>query len=265
MNYKKLLFQLIVGCLIFAGSFTQVFADCNIASPSTWKDTTRELHVCVGEFSTKQELRNISVLFDCTGNSNDVLGVRTGDAGCSAPDQTYSLAGFSDSSIAQDTNGKYYTCLLTSPITRAVGRLNIKFYNTNTNATYCELTGIDSKPNDWSASEGLWLVASEQQKFNVLGPTADCVQTAIGCIPFTANGFVEKLFPIFISFGGAIAFLLILFGGVQMMTSAGNPEKLAAGKELIVSAITGLLLIIFSIFILRIIGYDILHIPGFGK
>lgn len=107
--------------------------------------------------------------------------------------------------------------------------------------------------------------ASTQQHFSALGPTGDCVQTAIGCIPFTASGFVEKLFPLFISFGGAIAFLLILFGGVQMMTSAGNPEKLAGGKELIVSAITGLLLIIFSIFILRIIGYDILHIPGFGN
>jgi len=32
---------------------------------------------------------------------------------------------------------------------------------------------------------------------------------------------------------------------------------------MITSAIAGLLLIIFSVFILRLIGYDILKIPGF--
>ena len=48
-----------------------------------------------------------------------------------------------------------------------------------------------------------------------------------------------------------------------MMTSAGNPEQLNAGKELIGSSIAGLLLVVFSVFILQFIGVNILGIPGF--
>lgn len=95
--------------------------------------------------------------------------------------------------------------------------------------------------------------------------TSGGLWTALGCIQIDSP---TQLFGTFISFGvtlaGIISFVLMLFGALQMMTSAGNPEKLNSGKELLSSAITGLLLIIFSVFILRLIGYNILGIPGFG-
>lgn len=90
------------------------------------------------------------------------------------------------------------------------------------------------------------------------------IWTAIGCIPSTPEGFVQRILPFAMGLGGGIAFLLMLFGALQIMTSAGNPEKLNAGKELVTSAIVGLLLIIFSIFLLRLIGVSILKIPGFS-
>jgi len=65
--------------------------------------------------------------------------------------------------------------------------------------------------------------------------------------------------------GGGIALLMIIFGAFQMMTSAGNPEKLNEGKELVSAAVAGLMFIIFSVFLLKLIGQDILAIPGFGK
>ena len=74
---------------------------------------------------------------------------------------------------------------------------------------------------------------------------------------------VNNILPIAMGLGGVIAFLLIVFGGFQIILSAGNPDKVKAGKEMITSAIAGLLLIIFSVFILRLIGHDILNIPGF--
>ncbi len=87
--------------------------------------------------------------------------------------------------------------------------------------------------------------------------------TAFGCIPTDPATFIGQVIGIGVGIGGGIAFLLILFGGFQILMSGGNPERLNAGKELVTSAITGLLIIIFSIFILRLIGVTILGIPGF--
>ncbi|MBI2405272.1 hypothetical protein HYV22_03790 [Candidatus Gottesmanbacteria bacterium] len=89
------------------------------------------------------------------------------------------------------------------------------------------------------------------------------VKTALGCIPTDPSAFIAEVLTIGIGIAGGIAFLLILFGGFQILKSTGNPEQLNAGKELVSSAIAGLLLIIFSVFILKVIGVNILGIPGF--
>lgn len=88
--------------------------------------------------------------------------------------------------------------------------------------------------------------------------------TAFGCIHTDPSKFIGEILRVGIGMGGGIAFLLILFGGFQILTSAGNPEQLNGGRELVGSAITGLLFIIFSIFLLRLIGFNIFGIPGFG-
>ncbi|HLD24725.1 MAG TPA: hypothetical protein VJB96_02295 [Patescibacteria group bacterium] len=90
--------------------------------------------------------------------------------------------------------------------------------------------------------------------------------TAFRCLGGDSPGdFVADFIKLGTGLGGGIAFLLILFSGFQRITSAGNPEKLHEAKELMTAAISGLLLIIFSIFLLRIIGVDILQIPGLSK
>lgn len=92
------------------------------------------------------------------------------------------------------------------------------------------------------------------------------INTAIGCINATDAGeFVGELFKLGIGIAGGIAMLLIIFGGFQILTSTGNPEKLNAGKELVGSAIAGLLMILFSTFLLKVIGVNILCIPGFDS
>ena len=102
------------------------------------------------------------------------------------------------------------------------------------------------------------------------GPTEGCpnkdeINTAIGCIPFgDTNAFVGFILRWAIGVGGGIAFLLILMATFQIMSSSGDPERLKGGQELLTSAIAGLIMLIFSVFILKVIGVDILKLPGFG-
>ncbi|MEK7112651.1 MAG: hypothetical protein AAB875_04970, partial [Patescibacteria group bacterium] len=95
-------------------------------------------------------------------------------------------------------------------------------------------------------------------------PTCDDgngIDTAIGCIPIgDPSLFVGFILRWAIGIGGGIAFLLIIYAAFMIMTSRGNPERLKAGQELLTSAIAGLIMLIFSIFILRVIGVNILGI-----
>ncbi len=93
------------------------------------------------------------------------------------------------------------------------------------------------------------------------------INTAIGCVPVLNNdngtSFMAFILRWAIGIGGGIAFLLIVYAGFMIMTASGNPERLKAGQELLTSAISGIILLIFSVFILNTIGVKILQIPGF--
>jgi len=97
------------------------------------------------------------------------------------------------------------------------------------------------------------------------GCSGQAINTAIGCIPIgDTNALIGFILRWAIGIGGGIAFLLILYAGFMIMSSAGNPERLKAGQELMTSAIAGLIMLIFSVFILRVIGIDILKLGQFG-
>jgi hypothetical protein len=87
------------------------------------------------------------------------------------------------------------------------------------------------------------------------------INTAIGCIPVSdTNQFMGWILGWAVGVGGGIAFLLIVYASFMVMTSAGDPTRLKAGQELLTSAISGLIMLIFSVFILNFIGIDILGI-----
>jgi len=87
--------------------------------------------------------------------------------------------------------------------------------------------------------------------------------TALGGIPSEPICLARWVLQYGILAGGGIAFLLSLWGGLTIILAAGNPEKINEGKQIITSAVSGLLIIILSVFLLRFFGLDILQIPGF--
>lgn len=92
------------------------------------------------------------------------------------------------------------------------------------------------------------------------GGTKPSVKTAIGCIHTNPGDLIADVLKFALGIGGGLAFLMMLLGAFQMLTSAGNPETLQAGKDRLTSAVIGLLFIIFSVLLLQIIGVDILGI-----
>lgn len=101
------------------------------------------------------------------------------------------------------------------------------------------------------------------------GKDVGVLNTAIGCITlFDSTNSTTPLLSFIlkwaIGIAGGIAFILIVYAGFMIMTAQGNPERLKAGQELLTSAVSGLILLILSIFVLKFIGVDILGLAKFG-
>ena len=105
-----------------------------------------------------------------------------------------------------------------------------------------------------------------------LDPTAGCpgssdtnpqISTGLGCISTSTSGFSTELFKFLAGIAGAISLVIMLIATIQIMTGGDNAEQVKKGKELFTGAITGLLFIIFSVTLLKIIAGDIIKLPGF--
>lgn len=93
----------------------------------------------------------------------------------------------------------------------------------------------------------------------------DKVWTAVGCISKEPKDIIAQFITIGLGIGGGVALIMIIAGGFMLTISQGNPQKTNEAKEMITSAIIGLLFVIFSVVILQFIGVTIFRIPGFGE
>ncbi len=75
---------------------------------------------------------------------------------------------------------------------------------------------------------------------------------------------IAWLYYFIIGISGFAAFLMIIFGGVQWLTSVGNPSQMGAAKDRITSALLGIVIILASWLILNTINPNLttIKMPG---
>jgi hypothetical protein len=102
-----------------------------------------------------------------------------------------------------------------------------------------------------------------------VNPSGTCgagyIDTALGCLPYERSAFILTLVRFLVGISGGIALIIMLTSTVQIMTAGGDAKKLQKARELFMSALAGLLFLVFSVSLLRILGADILKLPGFGR
>lgn len=111
----------------------------------------------------------------------------------------------------------------------------------------------------YSYNKNIFCVDPKTKKPDEANPT---INTAIGCLPVSISGFTSWIIPRFMGVIGGISFLIMVYGFIMIATSEGDPKKAQAAKETITAAITGLVLSIFAIFLVRLIMIYVLKLPG---
>lgn len=130
---------------------------------------------------------------------------------------------------------------------------------------YCQNSGGGTCTGTCIANPGTVITKGSTQttcnpNTGKLDPKGEGINTAIGCIPFSPTGLAKFFLGWALGIGGGIALLMIGWASIIIMTSSGDPKKVQGGKELLTAAVSGLLLMIFSTFILRFFGITLFEI-----
>lgn len=88
--------------------------------------------------------------------------------------------------------------------------------------------------------------------------------TALGCIETTAGGFTNAFLGLLNALITGLGFLGLIYGGVQMMLARGDKYKLQEGRNYVYASIATVLIVNLAVYIVKIVGKDILKIPYFG-
>ena len=95
-------------------------------------------------------------------------------------------------------------------------------------------------------------------KNNMLAQNLDAIQK-LGLpqnkIPATPGELISLVLP-YIFYGAGIALLIYLvMGGLQLMTSRGDPKAMQMAQAKITNAFVGFIIVIFSVIIVSVLGH----------
>lgn len=162
-------------------------------------------------------------------------------------------------------NNGTVTFQLNATRTLQEGKYSTQVYKVNDDSLQCNKDFTVGPPGSGGTGAPAVDICKDPTKCTSSGKDTSCddgkgIKTAIGCIHTSPVGFIKDFLKFIIGISGGLAFLLMLLGAFQMVTSAGNPETLQAGRDRFQSAIIGLLFVIFAVLLLQIIGVDILDL-----
>ncbi len=89
------------------------------------------------------------------------------------------------------------------------------------------------------------------------------VATAIGCVPVAPVELLKFLLRWVLGASGGLILLMLIITAYSLAMSQGNPEKLQAAKENLISLFSGIIMIGFSLVLLQTIGADVLSLAPF--
>lgn len=69
----------------------------------------------------------------------------------------------------------------------------------------------------------------------------------------TPRGIISQLLPYLLTFGGLILFVMLIWGGFEMLTGAANPKAQDAGKQRITAALIGFILLFSSYWLAQLV------------
>lgn len=179
--------------------------------------------------------------------------------------------------------GKAIADLMVPFINKQYAIVNFTSTQTPGGSSQACMVGSPSTPGDTNNANCICIAAPTNTPLNAIKPICSrmssttnekaqceaCISnggywSALGCFSGNVSEFItQKILGTGVGIAGGISMLCIMFAAFQMQTSSGNAEKIKKAQELLTNCITGLMVIIFSILILKIIGVDILKIPGF--
>jgi len=69
----------------------------------------------------------------------------------------------------------------------------------------------------------------------------------------TIGDIINMLLPYVFVISGLVLLFMLILGGIQLMTSAGNPDKIKAGSGRITHALIGFLIVFIAYFVSQLV------------
>ena len=85
-------------------------------------------------------------------------------------------------------------------------------------------------------------------------PWGKCVQNGVATLDCIGPLF-QNIINAALVFAGVVALFFIIFSGIKFITPSGDPKQVEGARKTLTYAIIGLLVILFSFFIINLISY----------